>query len=167
MIVCSCFAEDDLHVAWQQHEVYGKALSVIASECQRRARVAATILDIEPPKAAAIEDGFDHRTLQTGHDIIAAAWRFRMNVSQARLSFDGSEPLGMRGWLNWLHAEISSWEHEPILVRHVIKILEHQNTDVGYRAERRLHRGLLRRYDDVPWPKERAALGQRMIDESD
>lgn len=156
MIVGTCFEDDSVEAGWMQHDVYYDALRIIRSECRDMTVRAAALLGQEPPAVTKVE-GIDHRSLQTAHDLIAAAWRYRSQIVQRRLPFaDGETDLDQDNklagrWLSWLKAEVRSWYDAPHLVHELMTIVEHCNSDRGYVAEDALGKSLLARYDDVPW----------------
>ena len=74
MIVVPLFeGDDDCEMAWKQHDVYGDALAIIVSTCNRHARFACAVLnDADHPDWGTVEC-FDHLTIQAAHDFLAAA----------------------------------------------------------------------------------------------
>jgi hypothetical protein len=91
------------------------------------------------------------------HDQLAAAWRYRSHIIQQELPFGPahSTSLGVwtltDAWCVWLREEVRSWRDEPTLIRYVMLILQHQNKEIGYRAEDALIAALYDRFEDVPW----------------
>ena len=137
----------------KQHDVYGEALSIIVTLCNRYTHFARLLLDdVDHPTWGTFER-FDHRTLQAAHDLLAAAWRYRSNCGQARLPFDGKNSIDEVHvlWLEWLRHEVTEWRHLPHLVRLVQLILANQNEPAGYAAEAKLCTQILDRFSDVPW----------------
>jgi hypothetical protein len=137
MLVYDYFEGDDLQLAGQQHDCYGRALGVIASECLRQIQSGRPLL--RDPAAETRARGFDHRTLQVAHDILAAAWRHAVSAS----------PTGeksMESWLGWLALEVQSWTQQPRLIFACSNILDFQNSDEGYSAEDQLRICLLERF---------------------
>lgn len=156
MIVSSLFEGDQNDVGWQQHDVYNRALGIIVNECRGAVVRAATILALEPPPVATASVKFDNRDLQFAHDIMAATWRFRSYVNQAELPISGAQTDLMTDWLNWLRAEVISWQETPQLIRMVIEILgQADSVDEadGVDSVDQLTYTLLQRYVDVPWSK--------------
>ncbi len=153
MIVGSYFEDDyAMDVAWKQHDVYGEALGIIVSRCNRLARFSITVLDDSGHEEWGRIERFDHRTLQLAHDLLAAAWRFREDFQPRLLPFREAEP-GVPAeelWLEWLRNEVKRWIDRPEWVRSVQLILTNQNKPVGYLEECRLCLGIM---DDfaVPW----------------
>ena len=66
----------DTYVMWRQHDVYGLALLIVTDICQEYAQLAHSLIGGLSESWQFI-DGYDHRTLQHSHDILAAVWRYR------------------------------------------------------------------------------------------
>lgn len=152
--------DDDLTLAWMQHDVYGTALGVIMEGSNRYANFAKTLLDQPLPQGWGTVSSCDHRTLQGAHDLLAAAWRFRVEDREPDLNFEGrASEKTPQNWLDWLRDEMASWVDHPELVRAVMQILAHQNEALGYLAESQLCLALLDKFADVPWtPNQRTAF---------
>jgi hypothetical protein len=96
---------------------------------------------------------FDHRLLQTPHDLLAAVWRFRMARTHPVLPFE--EPEAWRrttedAWLGWLSDEIGRWRYiNPFLIRATASALAIEMPE-DYEADS-LSLQLLDIYRDVPW----------------
>ena len=166
MIVGSYFdGDDDTGLAWKQHDVYGQALQIMVSTCNRYAAFAKGVLDdISKTLLRDINHHewgniyrCDHRTLQDAHDLLAAAWRFRHDFRQGALPFGDIEPPKAVEllWLDWLHNEVSNWIDRPYLVRSVQAILVKQNKFTGYLAESKLSVDIMHCFTDVPWKMDR------------
>lgn len=145
-----------MDVAWRQHDVYDDALRVIVRTCYNYARFARRLLEDERHEAWAEIGGFDHRTLQWAHDLLAAVWRHDNFPQQASFAFvEGTETGDIEArWLAWLKAEVESWIDRPWLIRLVMTILSNQNTSTGYVAESEIGLALLGRFVRVPWRKD-------------
>lgn len=170
MIVASFFeGDDDYEVAQKQHDVYGDALGVVVSTCNRHTRLARALLNDQAHPVWGTVERFDHRTLQGAHDLLAAAWRFRHDSKQLELPIKVPDPrfglplvespiephdpldeIHLR-WLRWLREEVEGWVESPSLVRSVQLILANQNERVGDAAETQLCVDILCRFEDVPW----------------
>lgn len=159
MIVARYFeGDDDDDLAWRQHDVYPRALRSITDTCNGLTRFSRSLLGDKSPSLWGTISRYDHRTLQLHHDLLAAAWRYRIDSRQGKFPFDPQfltvdEPLETH-WLTWLRLEVESWWKDFLLVQQVQIILENQNSDAGYKAETRLASELLRRFSDVPWTPE-------------
>jgi len=157
MIVSDMFPDDNLEIAWQQHDVYGRALGLIIDACNRYTSFACSILSHSGYDGWSNSRPVDHRTLQDAHDIIAGAWRWY--AIRPHFNFgNASEKTNKEAWLGWLGAELKKWYECPHLVRLVQIILANQNTPIGYAAEDELGTSLLRRYDYVRWSKSRQEM---------
>ena len=172
--------DDDDEVAWKQHDVYRDALGIIVRKCNQFAlRTRGLLDDTAHPDWGAVER-FDHRTLQTAHDLVAAVWRFRHDARQFELLVDVPRPRLGRPlvdlespatprdpldevpgrWLDWLRGEVDDWLHSSHLVRSVQLVLANQNEPAGYVAESQLELDLLDRFEDVPWKPELRAVAE-------
>ncbi|MEQ8652020.1 MAG: hypothetical protein RIC87_06110 [Kiloniellales bacterium] len=152
MIVGTYFdGDDDMELAWKQHDVYGQALGIVVGTCNRFALFAVALLGDSGHKEWGRIEGCDHRTLQGAHDLLAAAWRFREGSRQGELPLVEDAFLDEARWLDWLRTELSTWIDEPRMVRSVQLILSNQNEPAGYEAETSLCLALLDRFSDVPW----------------
>lgn len=150
MIVGSSFASDDSKVGWAQHDVYGHALWIITSTCTQQ--VVDGVLEFAVYRIREHVGGYDHRTLQGAHDLLAAAWRFyHAAPGQPSATGAGNVRAIQQQWLDWLRAEVRSWTSSPELTRHVQAIMTHQNKPIGYLAESRLGLAILDRFPAVPW----------------
>ena len=163
MIVAPKFDGDEgMDTAWRQHDVYGEALRIIVTTCNKHARFARRLLDDERHPEWGVVDGFDHRTLQNAHDLLAAAWRFENQQLELRFGPEGPLDSIERTWLEWLRNEIAGWIDAPRAARCVQLILTHQNQPVGYAAEAQLSLDILDRFPEVPW-----RAGLREVHETD
>ncbi len=154
MIVCSCFAGDeDMVLAWKQHDVYRQALGIIVSTCNRYASFSKAVLADTCHDEWGETETFDHRVLQGGHDLLAAAWRYGHDSRQGVLPLEGAEhaPSFESLWLEWLRTEVAAWIDEPRLVRSVQLTLTNQNQPIGYLAEAQMGVEIMSRFSKVPW----------------
>ena len=166
-------------VQWAQHDVYHDALRIIVRNCMGQAKLAHMVLYDDWRERWNPSDGFDHRTLQVAHDILAAVWRRHAFATRlVPLPFDGRQfplpfedvwdgdgPNFAERWLKWLEDEVKSWnyvnfwiwdsdDHNARLIRLVVRILENQNIPVGYRAETELAWELISKFQYVvPWER--------------
>jgi len=154
MIVGSYFdGDEDMELAWKQHDAYHQALGLIIRTCNRFARIARAILDDQVHEKWGTIETCDHRTLQGAHDLLAAAWRMQNDFRQGVLPFEKSRSLlvAENEWLDWLAAEVSTWFDRPHFVRNVQLILCNQNQPKGYAAESQLCVDIIDHFRDVPW----------------
>ena len=153
VIIGEFYAGDDMDLAKRQHDFCNEALAIMVGTCNRYTRIASTILQDTEHEESGRVTSFDHRTIQDAHDLLAAAWRFKVSPPQTRVPFadGGADERDMTCWLEWLKAEVSSWIEEPRMIRLVQVILTNQNQAIGYEAETSLGSMILRRFSDVPW----------------
>ena len=157
----------DMEVASKQHEVYGQALGIIVSKCNRYTEFARSLLnDADHPEWGTVEH-FDHRTLQHAHDLLAAVWRFRNDFQQPMLPFVDKKSLDevQTLWLDWLRHEITGWIDYPHRVRLVQLILTNQNELPGYIAEAQLSIDIINWFTDVRWDQERREASEATLAE--
>lgn len=153
LIVGTFFHGDDDNVlARAQHDIYGDALGILLSSCNRFTRFSKAVLnDTEHVNWGQIES-CDHRTLQRAHDLLAAVWRYENASQQKNFHFSThKESSPELLWIDWLRKELSAWIDHPHLVRSVQLILANQNKPIGYAAESRLCTDIVDRFHSVPW----------------
>jgi len=158
MIVASYFdGDEDMKIAWIQHDVYGSALDLIVTNCNKITRIAQAILDDQVNNKFGTVPIYkvDHRTLQFAYDLLAAAWRSKNDFLQQEFSFgkDRSFVAAKNEWLSWLAMEVEGWLLRPHLVRNVQLIICNQNQPLGYLAESQLCLDIINYLNDVPWRK--------------
>jgi len=154
MIVIHYFEGDcDRELTGLQHEVYGEALAIIVVECNYLARSITALPGDPNSEAWGTIESFDHRTLQTAHDLLATVWRHRLRTNQLNLPFDKAPPLSYTGshWLGWLQWEVSCWKNKLSFVRSVQLILTNQNQPIGLLAESELSLEIMFSFPEVPW----------------
>ena len=150
MLIYNQFPGDDMALAGQQHDVYGKALSLIIDGA-RRHYVNACLMTGNSAGRWPVDAAIDHRTLQGAHDVLAAAWRWRVSPPQRGLIRGDDPQCSMADWLDWLAGEVRDWRDEPGLILSMAAIVACQNQTLGYAGELRLCEALRRRHGDVPW----------------
>jgi hypothetical protein len=100
-------------------------------------------------------DGFDHRTLQDIHDLIAAWFRFsKDDGGQLRLG-ENEEAYKARlaaEWRTFFDEEVGSLSADDEFARNVLVATAFGNTDTGYAAEAQLRELLKERYAPMKWP---------------
>ena len=150
MIVGSHSVEHHSKIAWDQHEVYGEALSIIGGGCVRHFRNACEIAGVDPAMAASLEEQIDHRTMQAAHDYLAAVWRFKVRPTEPLLPIEEPEPpVASYHWLTWLRNDVRTWNEKPEIVRAVLEVRRNQNSERGYAAEDELMRLLRIEYRSI------------------
>jgi hypothetical protein len=160
MIVGDMFPDDNLDLAWKQHDVYREALEIIVQRTNRFCRAARHVLRDERHSSWGTVVRVDHRTLQVAHDIVAAAWRWMDTWRNPELGYASRNYETLEeAWLGWLREEVDGWIDQPEVIRLVQVILSNQNEDVGYVAETKLGLILIDRFPSVDWmPMQREAL---------
>ena len=157
MIVGGRYPGDSVELSNRQQDVYHHALRKMIDGCRKQYAGPYSLAGIERPTQS--NGDVDHRTIQQAHDILAAAWRFVANPLEPTFGFKRSDAadISMSGWLIWLEQEIASWASDADLVPTFRTILENQNEEAGYAAERRLAELLYARFHRVPWAVKRPA----------
>jgi hypothetical protein len=146
MIVGAYFdGDNNKDTQMQQHECYGEALRAIMHGCVEEYTKANFALGDESilsqEQREMLNNGCDHRTLQAGHDFLAAYWRW-ITLDTERDRVD---------WLIWLGKEAKSWQYKaPDISNSIITILLNQNTETGYGAEEKLIKSLEEHYKGMP-----------------
>lgn len=153
MIIANCFEGDDEEVARKQHHVYGHALEIIISTCNRHVGVARAILQTSVRPEWCNVKTCDHRTLQAARDRLAMVWRSQNDFRQCSLLSDDNKTLDdvQSSWLSWLIRETEDWYNFPHLISLVQTILLNQNNRSGYLAETELSLAILERFPQAPW----------------
>ena len=154
MYVGPCFeGDEDMEVAWKQHDVYSEALWIIVCACDRYTEFARSLLNDTDHLEWGTHDHFDHRTLQGAHDLLAAIWRWRTDFRQTAFPFVAKKSLDevQALWLDWLRQEVAGWIDYPHRVRWVQLILANQNKPLGNIAETQLALDIIDCYWTVRW----------------
>lgn len=154
MIVGKCFPEDEDHeVQWMQHDVYWESVALILETARVAYLRAQRTIGVSSPEIFLLKTlrGFDHRTLQNAHDLIAVYWRFRSNLKYPRLPVVAPTiEMLKEDWRQWLRAELRSLcEFYPEFVQAVVRAAAYGNLDLGYEAEKSLDEMLRRHYADM------------------
>lgn len=153
MIVGDFFPDDNLDIAWRQHDVYRQALKILVTQTNRFARMARSVLQDDDYAQWGQVVRFDHRTLQSAHDLLAAVWRWAH--INPKLGADEPTSHTIEGaWLMWLTDEVGSWIDEPEFIRLFQIILSNQNEDIGYAAEAELCIRVMDKFDYVAWSRD-------------
>lgn len=140
MITGAHFKDDhDYDLQNQQHGCYREVLGLIADRCIRHYKAAERMTgrdqSVLSNKLGRSDFTFDHRILQSAHDIMASYWRWHTGRHEPHMP--GLEPNGIDDWKAWARQEVDDWAlYAPEIVRHVVTALAYQNTDnKGYQAE--------------------------------
>lgn len=149
MIVTSVFPDDhDTSLMFAQHAEYA---SVIGEWVERSCRAYERAEELCAIRTALGDiarslQGFDHRTVQGAHDLMAAWYRFRFG--RAPLFRDApADPTEMRAaWRQFASEEIGRLLESPAVTRRLLLAVAYANKPVGLEAERELAELLKRRY---------------------
>lgn len=150
------YAGDDKELMKLQFDHYWDALRVLSRTVAKCYFNACTISGLPVPETGwPLAEGVDHRTIQTAHDIIAAAWRHHVSPPEPGYDFESdlsTECRDLWSWLNWLSAEIRTWALErPDLIVLFVCVLQNQNNEAGYQAEETLCGYLRGHYSHIEW----------------
>jgi len=147
-----------------QFRLYGEMLVRLFSRPRDRYLDASRLIQVAPDLAVRIRamDGFDHRTLQDAHDLIAAWYRFsRDDGGQLRLgeSPDDYEDRLAREWREFFEEEVDYLTGRDEFTRDVLTAAVFANTDRGHAAEAGAREFLKERYATMYRPRELTQKG--------
>lgn len=142
--------DDNRQLMALQHEMYMDSVAVLFSNAKELYLVAEKLIgvDTELGRLVSPVTGFDHRTLQTAHDIMAAQFRFITPYRPLLPNEYESKELG-KAWRDWLVTEVNSLITDPRFTQAVLVATGCKNTDRGYAAEKELRKLLLARYSEL------------------
>ncbi|AUC88561.1 hypothetical protein CW735_10500 [Alteromonas sp. MB-3u-76] len=134
-----------------QEKLYGQSVSVIFQVAREQYITADSILEAKHPYIPLLikMEFFDHRVLQSAHDTIAAAFRYKnQNIKQLDLFENVKEESNeyIKFWNDWLYDELCVLKGNAIFVRNVVEAVIHSSNERGYAAEERLHEFLVDYY---------------------
>ena len=160
MIVCCEYENDDNELIKDvQHDEYMRSVGRIFQAARSALSKADAILGtnlLVVEKARSI-DRFDHRVLQSSHDIMAAAFRYFHDDGGQLGLFEkaGTQRSSYRQkWTAWLSDQLVELVEYPQFVRSVVECVLFSNTEMGYMAERRVGNVLLSHYSAGDWASE-------------
>ena len=154
MIVGTYFEGDNNYeLKIKQHDIYYRAIGLMITSCNNIVDYAPLPDYLFPCEHWGKIDRCDHRTIQFAHDLLAAAYRYKVIVSSQDLA-SGKIAEPASHWITWFCIEVESWWKAPALVENFLAIMTHQNEPYGYLAETRLCLGILDRFPDVPWKSD-------------
>ena len=156
MWVYSKFQGDmDKKIMLIQHDCYWSTLSLIRNLIKRNFHKTNPSEFIELPN-------IDHRTIQSAHDILAAAFRYNFKYSSTHDKRIEDKILGVS--LQWTHPKenndiIQEWhgwlegcfDGGNEIIAEFITIYLNQNSSIGYEAEDRLEALIIQKFPNVPW----------------
>ena len=153
MLICTRFPSDNDSALMQlQDGLYPELIGLLFEYPRKRYLDSAgpVLFDAELVRRLLAMDGFDHRTLQGSHDIIAARFRFLCDPDMDRTLFETThehEQRLKREWRSFLRQELLSLCNEDVFVRAVLMAAAFPNPDVqGCAAETQLRVILMERY---------------------
>ncbi len=142
MIISAKFdGDNDLDFIRQQHDAYSTAIGLIVYKCfdyfERSAEVTKQIDQDIIQRISQRRNGFDHRTIQNCHDLMAGYWRWKFKRQEPYL--EGMASVTVKDWLDWIPKEIDDWFwSDPSIIGCVTYAASFQNEDQGYKAEENL-----------------------------
>ena len=144
-----------------QFRLYGEMLLRLYSRPRDRYLDACRLVQINTDLATRLRsmDGFDHRTLQDIHDLIAAWFRFSQDDGgQLRLGeSDETYEARIAGqWRTFFEDEVGQLSSDDEFARDVLVAAAFGNTDRGYAAEAQLREILKERYRAMKQPSTAA-----------
>lgn len=134
-----------------QHDAYSELVGHLCGASRQRYLEAASLLQTDNDLSAKLQlmDSFDHRTLQSAHDRIAAYFRF-LSPPLAQITLDETEEQYRRRlelhWLRFFYPELEDLNKIDDFTRAVCNAAADGNKEPGVAAERWLDRHLVNRY---------------------
>jgi hypothetical protein len=134
-----------------QFRLYGDMLLLLYTRPRDRYLDACRLIQTDTELAPRLRsmDGFDHRTLQDIHDMIAAWFRFSQDDGgQLRLgeTDEAYQDRIASEWRTFFEGEVGSLISDDEFVRAVLVAAAYGNTEKGYAAEAHLREILKERY---------------------
>jgi hypothetical protein len=160
MIISSSFPGDNHdRLKGIQHDIYSQMVGRLWVQARDVYLNACSLVEVETELAVRVRamHGFDHRTLQDAHDLIAAWYRFDKSDG-GQLRFDGSfadyDTRAIREWRDYFEAEAGRLCAHHRFIRDVLNATAFGNTAHGYAAEESLRGFLKMRYGAMFRPRE-------------
>jgi hypothetical protein len=156
------FAGDDNQTLKDvQFRLYSEMLLRLFSGPRDRYLAASRLIQVDTELAVHVRamDGFDHRTLQDAHDLIAAWYRFsRDDGGQLRLgeSPDDYDKRLAQEWREFSEREVARLASTDEFTRDILTAAVFANTDRGYAAESGAREYLKDRYATMYRPRKSA-----------
>lgn len=143
-------------VKMMQFGLYGEMLLRLFSHTRDRYLDACRLVQVETDLATRLRsmDGFDHRTLQDVHDLIAAWFRFsRDDGGQLMLNETEDAYKGRKGreWREFFDQELNWLSGSDETARAILTAAAFGNTERGYVSEDQLRETLKERYRGMAW----------------
>lgn len=159
MIVGYAFPGDDnKDLKWVQHDAYGSVLDYWFRECRGRYLYAERLLAVRTPLGEQIETlkGFDHRSIQDAHDVLAAYFRRDIYTGQPNL-FEPQQPLTsgfmLDQWWHFVRREIEALLDEPTVTRLFLEACVNEKEAIGAGANGALAIALRTRFNLPVMPR--------------
>lgn len=154
MIVSSKFKNDNNErTMWLQHDRYALLVVELFKTARRKYLSAEIMLDVVTDLGSIVKsiDGFDHRTLQEAHDIIAASFRLNyVDQLDPELPFpdqESDEVRVTRLWCDYYYKEIDLLTDIPQFTKSVLRAVAFPNTDTNDEAEDAIKEILTTQYE--------------------
>jgi hypothetical protein len=144
-----------------QFRLYGEMLLCLYGRPRDRYLNSCRLVQIDTDLANRLRsmDGFDHRTLQDIHDLIAAWFRFSQDDGgQLRLgeTDEAYQDRLAAEWRAFFEEEVSRLSADDEIARAILAAAAFGNTDRGYAAEAQLREFLKERYRAMKQPRTTA-----------
>lgn len=144
-----------------QFRLYGEMLLRLYSRPRDRYLDACRLVQIDTDLSTRLRsmDGFDHRTLQEIHDLVAAWFRFSQDDGgQLRLceTEEAYQDRLAAEWRTFFEEEVGRLSSDDEFARDVLVAAAFGNTDRGYAAEAQLREILKERYRAMKQPRTAA-----------
>lgn len=128
-----------------QHKYYGNNIWEIHRTVRNYQEEHSIITDDKVVEKFNKIKSFDHRVIQQTHDLLAAVYRYEEKAfnTTALIDFDI--------YLNfsvWLHKWIKS---NPNIIKEIIILITFENTERGYKAERKAQLIIFNKNKHIPW----------------
>ena len=153
MIIGTCYRGDEnLDLQRVQHDCYGRMIGLLVAAGRDRYLEAQRTVGLwdEIRDRLSRLNHFDHRVVQTVHDMIAANYRFSQDdFGQLPLGEMSYEEVALAQWQNYFEEEIEYLVAEPEFIQPFVKAVAYENSDHGCEAEKQMQRFLARRYTQM------------------
>lgn len=157
MIIAHAYKSDNNKLLKDaQHDLYGRHVFKIFEAAKLKLIQADSILNANflITKKARDIDSFNHRILQNGHDIIAAAYRYRYDdggqLKLFRRDINIQDYYKIE-WARWFDEELNSLLGSSLFVRAIVEYVVFSNSNLGYAAEHSVCYFLISHYNMEVW----------------
>lgn len=151
MLIGKMFPDDPMWISHIQHDLYGKYVGIIFDKARKEYLKAEVVLGINTEVGDKLKqaNGFDHRTIQDLHDVIAGKFRFQwLALKNQQLDFFKEPELVSEDasatayqWKIFLESELEMiFNDAPGLIKQVCLATIYVNPDKrGCEAEDRIY----------------------------